>query len=356
VMPRNWLLTCGVVFFAAFIVAAGGAAPRYNRIVFGALPLVLALVCFGTLAYLRGRNQRAGAWRSLGVCCWLLACTTLVMWNRPSLIGAAPPEPRIERAHALLTLARDRARLALFAELQPVELANCQLQRFGEQHDGGYLMCANLLGSIKAAYSYGISGYDGWGCDVARMFNVPVHQYDCFDLRQPVCQGGVTVFHAECIGPAPRRDEGGRHFDTLQSQFASSAGPNRVVLKMDVEGAEWETLLQTPPATLERIDQFAVELHGVGEGHQLATVRRLKQFFHVANIHYNNHTCAERLDPFPAPVYEVLFVNKRLTTAGQRRRSGPHALDAPNSPQRPDCQIPTTRWTHALPGALRFWR
>ena len=44
-MPRNWLLTCGVVFFAAFIVAAGGAAPRYNRIVFGALPLVLALVC-----------------------------------------------------------------------------------------------------------------------------------------------------------------------------------------------------------------------------------------------------------------------------------------------------------------------
>jgi hypothetical protein len=99
-----------------------------------------------------------------------------------------------------------------------------------------------------------------------------------------------------------------------------------------------------------------VELHGVGEEHQLATVRRLKQFFHVANIHYNNFTCAERLDPFPAPVYEVLFVNKRLTTAGQQPRSGPHALDAPNSPQRRDCQIPTTRWTHALPGALRFWR
>ena len=226
---------------------------------------------------------------------------TLVMWNRPSLVGAAPPEPRIERAHALLTLARDRARTALFAELQPVELANCQLQRFGEQHDGGYLMCANLLGSVKAAYSYGISGYDGWGCDVARMFNVPVTS-QLFRLKAT----GLSRWRDGVLcrmhwSSAPDR-RGGRHFDTLQSQFASSAGPNRVVLKMDVEGAKWETLLQTPPATLERIDQFAVELHGVGEEHQLATVRRLKQFFHVANIHYNNHTCAERLDPFPAPV------------------------------------------------------
>ena len=31
-------------------------------------------------------------------------------------------------------------RAALFAELQPVRLSNCQFARFGERNDGGYLL------------------------------------------------------------------------------------------------------------------------------------------------------------------------------------------------------------------------
>jgi len=38
------------------------------------------------------------------------------------------------------------ARNMLFAESQPVRLTDCDLQRFGEPHDGGYPLCANLLG------------------------------------------------------------------------------------------------------------------------------------------------------------------------------------------------------------------
>ena len=57
-------------------------------------------------------------------------------------------------------------RQALLEDLQPVALENCELKRFGESNDGGYLLCANLLKDVQAAYSYGISGYDGWGCDI----------------------------------------------------------------------------------------------------------------------------------------------------------------------------------------------
>src|SRR5262245_5795033 len=67
------------------------------------------------------------------------------------------------------------AREALFAELQPVKLTKCQFARYGEQHDGGYLACRNLLTEVRAAYSYGISGYDGWGCDISTELKVPVH-------------------------------------------------------------------------------------------------------------------------------------------------------------------------------------
>ena len=44
---RRHLLLLGLVCCAAFVVGAAGAARRYNRIVYGALPLALALACFG---------------------------------------------------------------------------------------------------------------------------------------------------------------------------------------------------------------------------------------------------------------------------------------------------------------------
>ena len=43
-------------------------------------------------------------------------------------------------------------RQALFDLLQPVALSNCRLERFGEAHDGGYLMCGNLLEDVESGY------------------------------------------------------------------------------------------------------------------------------------------------------------------------------------------------------------
>src|SRR5215218_507928 len=126
----------------------------------------------------------------------------------------ARPAPRAVRA-------RERqGRDMLFAEVQPVKLLNCELARYGEPNDGGYLACRNLLGGVRAAYSYGISGYDGWGCDISTELRVPVHQYDCFNTTRPSCPGGRPVFHAECVAGARSTDADGRLFDSLQSQFA----------------------------------------------------------------------------------------------------------------------------------------
>jgi hypothetical protein len=246
--------------------------------------------------------------------------------------GAAPDRPPIPTRP-------EQVRQLLFEALQPVALASCGAERFGELHDGGYLLCGNLLPGAEAAYSYGISGYDGWGCDVSARLGVSVHQYDCFDTRRPACPRGRPVFHEECVGGTKRVEEG-RPFDTVGAQVARNGdAAKRLVVKMDVEGAEWDALLQLPDGVLKQIDQLAIEFHGVDEERFLLAVYKLRAIFHVAHLHFNNNSCSAGLAPFPAWAYEVLLVNKRLTSADPGRRpAGFPALDRPNNPQIPDCQ------------------
>jgi len=240
-------------------------------------------------------------------------------------------------------------RQTLYDMLQPVALANCRLERFGEANDGGYLLCANLLNAVQSGYSYGISGYDQWGCDISKRLDIPLHQYDCFDTTQPACPAGRTVFHAECVGDT-RKIEDGRTFDTITNQIARNGdSAKRIVLKIDVEGAEWDSFAAAPDDVLQQIDQLAVEFHWVHDDkHQwvhdedkyVRVVSRLKEFFHVAHIHQNNFSCVTGLEPFPAWAYEVLFVSKRLGVADAvPRPPGLSSLDAPNNPLIADCQI-----------------
>jgi hypothetical protein len=239
-------------------------------------------------------------------------------------------------------------RRAMWEMLQPVALSNCQLERFGESNDGGYLMCSNLLSAVQSGYSYGIAGYDKWGCDISTKLNVPVHQYDCFDLTQPSCRAGKTTFHAECVGDTTETIDG-RVFDTIANQLAKNGDSSkRIVLKIDVEGAEWESFLAVPDRILEQIDQIAVEFHWsedeqfkwIHDDNHLRVVQRLKQFFEVAHIHFNNTSCIGDLEPFPSHAYEVLFVSKRLAVVDPSRKADvPHPLDARNNASLPDCPV-----------------
>ena len=132
----------------------------------------------------------------------------------------------------------------------------------------------------------------------------------------------------------------GRPFDSLEHQIqANGDGGKRLVLKIDVEGAEWETFVQTPAAVLERIDQIAVEFHDVGEERFVLAVSKLKESFLVAHLHHNNFSCDDTLAPFPARAYEVLFVSKRIgVTDGSPAPPGPYPFDSPNDPRATDCQ------------------
>ncbi|HUE86082.1 MAG TPA: hypothetical protein VMO26_08390 [Vicinamibacterales bacterium] len=233
-------------------------------------------------------------------------------------------------------------RADIMAELQPVALENCTLKRFGSANDGGYLMCENLLEPLDAGYSYGVGPNDEWGCEVSRRYQVPVHQYDCFDPARPTCDGGVFVFHDECLGSRAEERES-RVFDTLENQIRKNGHEGRqLIVKIDIEGAEWDALEAAPDELLASIPQLAMELHGFDDRTMLDVVRKLNRHFYLVNLHFNNWSCASGAPPFPAWAYQVLWVNKRIAEID---RSVPipapmSPLNAPDTTTRPDCQLP----------------
>jgi hypothetical protein len=234
---------------------------------------------------------------------------------------------------------------ALLDELKPVSLKNCTLKRYGSPHDGGYLMCETLLGDVAAAYSYGIDLEDNWGCDVSLELGTIVHQYDCFTNERPACSGGRFKFHDECVGPR-REMLDGQPFDTVAAQIARNGDTgNALLVKMDVEGAEWESLLATPDAVLDTFVQMPMELHLGGladESRFLTLVRRLKDKFYLVNLHFNNYAvaCTGEDEPLPSRAFQTLWVNKRvgILDPDAPLPAPPSPLNAGDDPNAPECR------------------
>ncbi len=235
-------------------------------------------------------------------------------------------------------------RALVYQEIKPVQLKNCKFSRFGGKADGGYLLCENLLRDVQSVYSYGIAGEDNWGCDLAIKYNLPIRQYDCFDPRKPICsKQDLFFFQNECLGIKKQITEG-RLYNTLANQIHDNQDENKkLLLKLDIEGDEWKSLLDTSEDILNAIDQIAIEFHEVNTNPitELLLIRKLKKYFHIVNIHFNNYSCQYDFYPLPASTFQALLVNKRLGVLESKISADTYhnPLDNPDNPKIPDCQV-----------------
>ena len=89
---------------------------------------------------------------------WLITGVILIVVILGLVIRNQVKVYRGRQARAALNRARAAVieqRQTLFDLVQPIAISNCQLERFGEANDGGYLMCGNLLGGIESGYRTG---------------------------------------------------------------------------------------------------------------------------------------------------------------------------------------------------------
>lgn len=195
-------------------------------------------------------------------------------------------------------------------------------ERVGEAYDGGYITCADGLAKsgLQAAYSYGVHGYDGWGMTLAQKYNIPLYEYDCFDHTVPPPRPGVSAsFSPECI--KGKDQQFGPEYKTFKEHMALSghgSAPNSsVLLKIDVEGAEWAYLSQEDPANLRQVRQMNLELHNVcGGTSSMDTYLKAMQTvvnagFAVTHLHGNNHGGMCQFGQYQVPKFIELTLIRR---------------------------------------------
>lgn len=236
--------------------------------------------------------------------------------------------------------------------LRPVVIENCDLERLGRKHDGGYVGCQASLGNPIAAFSYGIGGRDSWGCNFAKKYHLPVYQFDPFNVKTPPCNKNNPLIHFKSIGVAGhdyKDNSNNKVFETFQTSLNNFAPKGPVMVKMDIEGNEWrslETILQD--GSYSQITQLVLETHGLltSDNKQAHLIKRvlkgLYEKFYIVHLHTNNYGCNyNKKSKLPGHVIEITYVNRNISGLKVSQSSMPkfpHALDSPNGGRR-DCPI-----------------
>ena len=130
-------------------------------------------------------------------------------------------------------------------ELQPYDIQDSGRIRIGTPDaDGGYVLLNRRLEDINILYSYGVAENSDFEEMFCKKYRAIARLYDHTVNEAPIKRDFID-FHKEGVGPEKNED-----CNTLESHIAQNEDNNKkLILKMDVEGAEWDVLLQTPITT-----------------------------------------------------------------------------------------------------------
>lgn len=229
----------------------------------------------------------------------------------------------------------------LIGRLRPFE-TNHPLVRIGGERDGGYLLPDDLEG-VEHCFSPGVS--------------------TTATFEEALLDRGIRSFLADASvegPPATLRDYvfDKRFLGTVEDEtfitlsgWLESRAPlaNRdLLLQMDIEGAEYGVLLETPREVLKRFRIMVIEFHFLDQllNHSVfpllrdAFLKALRDFT-VVHIHPNNYRGASRRGSCTVPdLLEFTFLRNDRVAGRRPARTFPHPLDRKNVAGRDDLALP----------------
>lgn len=231
--------------------------------------------------------------------------------------------------------------LATLAMLRPFDAVNRRKVRLGSEGDGGYVMIDRFRPG-QMLFSFGVGDNVSFDFDAAERGVKPLlfdHTIETLPDAHTWCQ-----FHRIGLGAVA---DDRLPVDTLHALVDVHAGQTRndLLLKLDVEGAEWTSLDVTPEDVLARFEQIVVEWHWLqwlreqsGADRIDRVWRKLAQNFRPVHVHGHNHFDFVTTGGLPIPpILEVTYARDDLFSLVPSKQRFPVAgLDFPCDPDRPE--------------------
>ena len=204
-----------------------------------------------------------------------------------------------------------RRRIQRISDYLKVETVNGhQLCRVGAKADGGYVMVDNFL-NIDGVLSLGVGPDVSWDDDISQFVKV-IHLYDHSVEKLPKPIANATWFKEKIV---TRYDSTGTSLETAVSRLLKS---DRLILKCDIEDAEWAIIAEADEELLKKFDQIVIEFHWMinhlnsdSFTTMLNALEKISSTHKVVNIHANNYANYEIVANCPIPdVIEVSYARK----------------------------------------------
>ncbi len=174
-----------------------------------------------------------------------------------------------------------------FLFLHDLDDVSFEYKRIGSKRDGGYVMVCPMS-TNKIAYSIGIFDNVDWDNEMVNN-GYDVFMYDHTIECLPFSKEGFHWFKQGICGGELRVDLRPITRMLLDNGHTSETG---MVLKMDVEGYEWEVLDDISVKTLIQFDQIIMEMHGLVTGsnreQMVRCLKKLSSTHDLVHIHANN--------------------------------------------------------------------
>ena len=220
--------------------------------------------------------------------------------------------------------------------LRAYDACGAEKCRIGKPGDGGYVMI-KPFSTEKVAYSFGISDDVSWDMEMASD-GYEIFQYDHTIDRLPE---DSEAFHWKRTGiTGGEETDGMKRFETLLKDNGHW-DRDGMLLKMDIEGAEWDVFRTIPEGLLGRFDQIVVEVHGLNDmtdpEKKIKALKRLTADHAVVHVHGNNFQpavfCGDLITP---DVIELTLVHREKYDLKESAVRFPEGIDQANRPGAPD--------------------
>lgn len=214
--------------------------------------------------------------------------------------------------------------------------------RIGPKTDGGYVL-ADCLSPGQTVLSYGIGTEYQFDIEMAHRGH-HVYMFD-HTIEPPPIKNANIHFFQEGIGN--RTDVAKALYGLADHLRLHHIAGDGLILKMDVEGAEFDAFEAADEATLARFEQIVMEVHGLDclddsafRSRFCKLFRKLNQAFTLFHVHANNWDGQNRLaivSGVPvSPLLELSYVRSARVNRRPSATLYPTPLDYPNVPQHKD--------------------